>query len=202
MKKILMVSAVVIVALVTLGFAGYAYAQTQQPQNPGGFYGSGGMMGGRGGMMNGQSGAGWGWMNSMHQWMTASGGMHTFVWNALAEAIGMTSDELTAEVNNGKTIAQIAEEKGVSSTDLAAALETAHQESLAQAVTDGTLTQEQADIMLAQMSGRYEWMLEYMGSGGMMSGQYGAGGMMNGRGGAGGCHGNLNSSPTDAQPKP
>ena len=197
--KIFGIALVAVLALSALG-AGVVFAQS--PTSNTGF---GWMMGGNGqtgygpGMMGGYDS---GSMSAMHAWMNTSGGMHTYVWNALAEKLGLTSDELTAEVNNGKTIAQIAEEKGVSSTDLAAALETAHQESLAQAVTDGTLTQEQADIMLAQMSGRYEWMLEYMGSGGMMSGQYGAGGMMNGRGGAGGCHGNLNSSPTDAQPKP
>lgn len=211
--KLLGIALVAVLALVALG-AGIAFAQTQT-QN-GGFgtgwmtgsngqtgYGSG-MMGGRGGMMTGyaQNGNGWEWMNAMHQWMTTSGGMHTFVWNALAEKLGLTSDELYGEVNSGKTIAQIAEEKGVSRADLIAALETAHQNSLAQAVTDSALTQEQADSILAQMSGRYEWMLDNMGSGWMMGGQYGAGGMMNGQGGAGGCHGNWNGSTTNQQPKP
>ena len=205
-NKILGIAFVIILALAALG-AGVAFAQTPTPTSG---YGSGWMMGGNTqngagyGMMGGyaQNGDGWEWMNAMHQWMTTSGGMHTFIWNALAETLGLTSDELYAEVNSGKTIAQIAEERGVSRADLIAALETAHQESLAQAVTDGALTQEQADNILAQMSGRYEWMLDNMGSGGMMGGQYGAGGMMNGWGGAGGCHGNLNGSPTDAQPKP
>lgn len=194
--KIFGITLFAVLALAALG-AGVAFAQSSTPNAGFGWmmggngqtgYGSG-MMGGRGGMMSGYDS---GSMSAMHEWMNASGGMHTYVWNALAEKLGLTSDELTAEVNSGKTIAQIAEENGVSSTDLVAALETAHQESLAQAMTDGTLTQEQADSMLAQMSGRYEWMLDNMGSGGMM----------NGRVGAGGCHGNLNGSPTDAQPKP
>jgi DNA-binding phage protein len=211
--KILGIALIAVLALAALG-AGVAFARTQTPNTgfgPGWMmggngqtgYGSG-MMGGRGGMMSGytQNGDDWEWMNSMHQWMTASGGMHTFVWNALAEKLGLTNDELYAEVNSGKTIAQIAEEKGVSRADLVAALETAHQTSLAQAVTDGALTQEQADSILAQMAGRYEWMLDNMGSGGMMSGQYGAGGMMNGQTGAGGCHGNWNDGSTNQQPKP
>ena len=211
--KLLGIALVVVLALVALG-AGIAFAQTQT-QNSG--FGTGwmmgsngqtgygsGMMGGRGGIMSdyAQNDSGWEWMDAMHQWMTTSDGMHTFVWNALAEKLGLTSDELYGEVNSGKTIAQIAEEKGVSRADLIAALETAHQTSLAQAVTDGALTQEQADNILAQMAGRYEWMLDNMGSGGMMSGQYGAGGMMNGQAGAGGCHGNWNGSTTDQQPKP
>ena len=116
----------------------------------------------------------------------------------------------TAEVNDGKTIAQIAEEKGISRTDLVAALETAHQTSLAQAVTDGALTQEQADSILTQMSGRYEWMLDNMGSGtGMMGGRGGMMGGYYGQQGAdggftpGGCQGNWNSSTNrPAQPKP
>jgi DNA-binding phage protein len=146
------------------------------------------------GMMSGnaQNGSGWEWMDTMHEWMTTSVGMHTFVWNILAEKFGLTSIELYGQVNNGKTITQIAEEKGVSRADLIAALETAHQNSLAQAVTDGTLTQEQADSILAQMAGRYEWMLDNMGNGNMMGGQYGTGG----------CHGNWNGSPTNQQPKP
>ena len=156
-------------------------------------------------MMGGyaQGGDSWEWMNAMHQWMGASGGMHTFVREALADAFGLTSDELTAEVGGGKTLAQIAEEKGVSRTDLLAILETAHQDALAQAVADGYLTQEQADSILAQMAGRYELMIDNAGYG-MMAGR---GGMMghHGQSGSsgqfapGGCHGNWNNS-TDNQP--
>lgn len=210
--KIFGIALVAVLAVAALG-AGVAFAQTPTPNSGFGWMMGGtgqtgygpGMMGGRGGMMGGnaQNGDGWEWMNAMHQWMTTSGGMHTFVWNALAEKLGLTSDELYAEVNSGKTIAQVAEEKGVSRTDLVAALETAHQTSLAQAVADGYLTQEQADSILTQMAGRYEWMIDNMGTGyGMMGGQYGVGGMMNGQTGAGGCHGNWNGGTTDTQPKP
>jgi hypothetical protein len=203
--KIIGIALVAVLALAALG-AGVAFAQIQNPNS-----GFAWMMGGRGGMMSGyaQNGDNWELMNTMHQWMTTSGGMHTFVWNALAEKLGLTSDELYAEVDSGKTIAQIAEEKGVSRADLVVALETAHQTSLDQAVTDGALTQEEADNFLAQMAGRYEWMLDNTGSGtGMMGGR---GGMMggyysqqdaNGQLTSGGCRGNWNASTTDAQPKP
>ncbi len=160
------------------------------------------MMGGRGGagvpygMMGGfaQNGTTWESMNAMHQWMIASGGMHTFVWNAVAEKLGLTSDQLTAELNSGKTLAQIAEAKGISRADLAAALEAAHKASLAQAVAGGALTQAQADSLLSQMAGRYDWMLDHMNGyggygfpGGMMGGYAGTGrgygyGMMGGYG--------------------
>jgi hypothetical protein len=192
---------VAVVAVVALG-TGAAFAQTSR-LNIG--LGPGWMMGGRGAMMSGyaQNGNSWGWMNTMHQWMTSNGGgMHTFVWNTVAEKLGLTSDELNAEINSGKTLAQVAEEKGISRSNLVAVLETAHKDSLSQAVTDGTLTQEQADNILAQMSGNYEWMLDNMGRGGMMGGQYGQGGMMNGQYGQGGCHRNLNGAKTDQQPRP
>jgi hypothetical protein len=90
----------------------------------------------------------------MHNWMTTSGGMHTLVWDAVADALGLTPDELSAELNSGKTLAALAEEKGLDRAALVAELESAHQAGLAQAVTDGVLTQEQADAMLSQMARR------------------------------------------------
>ncbi len=63
----------------------------------------------------------------------------------LAEQLGMTVDELQAELDAGKTIAELTEEKGV---DLDAVRVEAMKERLQQAVEDGTLTQEQADWML------------------------------------------------------
>lgn len=174
-------------------------------------YGMGGMMNsgllGRRGMMgNATQNDGWEWMNAMHQWMTVSGGMHTRVWNTLAEKLGLSSDELYTELNNGKTLDQVAEAKSVSRADLVATLETAHQASLAQAVRDGDLTQAQADTILAQMAGRYEWMLDNMASGGMMNGQNGfggmMGGMMNGQFAPGGCPGDGTGNGPAQSPKP
>ena len=97
--------------------------------------------------------------------------------------MGLTSDELTAQIKSGKTLAQVAKEKGVSTKDMAAIMETAMKSGLAQAVKDGKLTQEQADLMLKHMNGQYEWMINNMGAGIM-----GPGGMMGT--GSGGCHDN------------
>ena len=185
-----------VLAIVALGTE-TAFAQSSTPDPE---YGSGrmigwsirngtggnGMMGGRGGMMGGfaQASDGWGWMNSMHQWMTTSGGMHTLVWNTVAEKLGLISDELFTELNSGKTLAEVAEDRDISRAGLVAAIEKAHQDSLAQAVQDGVLTQSQADSILAQMAGRYEWMLDNMGNGEMMSEceEMHESGMMNGSG--------------------
>jgi hypothetical protein len=57
----------------------------------------------------------------------------------------MTADELQAELEAGKTITELAEEKGV---DLQANRVEAMKEQIQQAVEDGRMTQEQADWML------------------------------------------------------
>jgi uncharacterized protein YidB (DUF937 family) len=185
--KIAVISGVVVLALAAIG-AGFVFAQTSTPTAPwGGGYSPGhGMMGGYGGgMMGGQGMMGNGYsrmngvdMNAMHQWMSTSGGMHALVWNGLAEALGLTPDELNAELVSGKTLLQIAEAKGISQEQLAAKLETLVKAGLDKAVADGVLTQAQADQMLSHMSGNYSWMITHMGNFG--------GGF-----GPGGCHGNF-----------
>ena len=65
--------------------------------------------------------------------------------DVLAEQLGMTADELQAELQAGKTITELAEEKGV---DLQANRIEAMKEQIQQAVEDGRMTQEQADWML------------------------------------------------------
>ena len=185
--KIAGIVGIVVLALAILG-VGFVFAQQPTPSpwgniGPGGVMGGGwngsGLMGGAG-MMGGYGQNGNGWMNGMHQWVAETGGMHTLVWESLAEALGLTTDELNAELSSGKTLAQIAEEQGVSQEQLAASLETAVQAGLEQAVADGVLTQEQADAMLAHMAGNYGWMIAQMGS------NMGAGAGY----GPGGCHGN------------
>ncbi len=49
-----------------------------------------------------------GGMSAMYEWMHQSGGVHDTVWNALAAKLGLTPEELTTQINNGKTLAQIA----------------------------------------------------------------------------------------------
>ena len=180
-KKVITITAVTILALAALG-GGIAFAQSNQPgrggmmggYGNGGSFSPGGMMGGygndggygRGGMMGGFAGNGDpNWTDNMHEWMSANGGMHTFVWNGVAEALDLTPDELNAELASGKTLAEIADAQGVSREQLAAALETSVKAGLDKAVTDGTLTQAQADAMLTRMGGNFEWMLDHAGSG-------------------------------------
>jgi len=198
--KILVVAVVAVLALGALGL-GVAFAQNPTPNSP---FTPGGMMGGYWNQQGGSFD-----MGAMHNWMTSTGGMHTLVWDALSDALGLTTDELYAELNSGKSLAELAEEKDLDRAALVAELESAHQAGLAQAVTDSILTQEQADAMFTQMGGRYEWMIDNMsasagygilgGRGGMMGGFYGRQGG-NGQFAPGGCHGNF--APPSSQNTP
>lgn len=71
---------------------------------------------------------------------------------AAAEALNMTTDELTTAVQSGKTLETIASEAGVDFEDVQAAIQAAHatemRERIQQAVDDGTITQENADWLL------------------------------------------------------
>ena len=71
---------------------------------------------------------------------------------AAAKVLNMTTDELTAALKSGQTLEQIAEDAGVDFEDVQAAIqavrETEMRERIAQAVEDGTITQEHADWLL------------------------------------------------------
>jgi polyhydroxyalkanoate synthesis regulator phasin len=74
---------------------------------------------------------------------------------AAAEALDISEEDLrTALQADGATLAQVAEDKGVAVDILVQALVTAEQERIAQAVTDGRITQEQADERLADLEQR------------------------------------------------
>jgi hypothetical protein len=96
----------------------------------------------------------------------------------------MTFDQIWAERVQGKTLADLAKEKGVDTLDLVDALVASQKTMLDQAVTDNRLTQAQADKWL-------EWykqsaalqLTEPYGLG------FGFGGMRGGRGGPGGMQG-------------
>jgi hypothetical protein len=68
-----------------------------------------------------------------------------------AEALGMEQADLIAELQNGKTIADLATEKEVALDTIVEAFIATRADAIANAVEAGTLTQEQADVMLANM---------------------------------------------------
>jgi hypothetical protein len=105
-------------------------------------------------------------------------GLNGEALEAAAEALGMTTDEVTSALQGGKTLQDLADEAGVDIADVHAAIQAVHvaeaRERIAQAVEDGTMTQEQAD-----------WMLEGLDNGYMMGRGFGSprgGGFGNGSG--------------------
>ncbi len=72
-------------------------------------------------------------------------------FDTLSEIIGLTSDEIKAQLKEGKTITEIAAAQGISEEQLQEALYTAMAAKLAEKVADGSLTQEQADKMLERL---------------------------------------------------
>lgn len=102
----------------------------------------GGVMGfgGRGGMMAGPD-------NSM--------------LSVAAEELGLTLDELAAELKDGKTIADLAADRGVELQTIADAFIASRAEWLADAVAEGRITQQQADWMLEHME---DQVLEHLNS--------------------------------------
>jgi hypothetical protein len=71
---------------------------------------------------------------------------------AVAEALDMRTDELSAALEEGKTLHELADEAGVDVQEIFDAMSALRAESMreriAQAVEDGTMTQEKADWLL------------------------------------------------------
>lgn len=96
---------------------------------------------------------------------------------ATATVTGLTEDEVRTAQRSGQTLAQIAEANGQTADAVIAAARTTYQQQLVQAVTDGKLTQAEADARLstfdAEASG---WMTGAMpGRGGLRGGDAGFG---------------------------
>ncbi len=121
----------------------------------------------------------------------APGGM-----DEIAKLLNMTPDQIWAERVLGKTIADLAKEKSVSNQQLIDALVASQKTMLDQAVTNGRLTQAQADKWLDwyKQAAALQLTEPYVGLGGMRGepgGMRGPGGMrefggMRGRGHWGG----------------
>ncbi|MBN1991064.1 MAG: hypothetical protein JW953_00040 [Anaerolineae bacterium] len=79
------------------------------------------------------------------------GGSANSLITITAEQLKMTPAELTAELQAGKTIADLAQEKDVSLDKLVEVLLAPHAERVASLVANEVMTQEQVDTMLAAM---------------------------------------------------
>ena len=175
MKYIKIVAIGLVVTAVLILGAFTVLAQDDQPTFPPTVPGYGsGMMGGRGGMMNGQRG---GMMNGQHSGMMGSFSLPGVV----AQMLDLTVDEVFTELSSGISIAELAANHGVDAQAVIDEALAQHQIALETAVANGTLSQEQADLMQANMAAMIATRVNQPW--GSMSGGRGFGH------GAGGCHG-------------
>ncbi|WP_421119233.1 hypothetical protein ACE2AJ_17985 [Aquihabitans daechungensis] len=79
---------------------------------------------------------------------------------AAAEALGISEDDLKTELKAGKTLAEVAEEKGVDKQKVIDALVADAKARTAEAVEAGKITQEQADEHLANVTERITKMVD------------------------------------------
>ena len=79
---------------------------------------------------------------------------------ALIEALDLT-EEVDAARENGQSLPELAEEKGISIETFIDAILTSHEEKLATAVEEGNLTQEEADQILADHEERFADVTSY-----------------------------------------
>lgn len=151
MKKWILIGSVVVIAVAALAFSGFAYAQSQTPNTPTVPYGPG-MMGGYGGMMGGRGGfsGGYGMMGGPRG-AGAYGPVHTYMVDALAEALDLTPEVVQQRMDNGETAWEIAASTGLSDEEVATLMQQVHSDALAAAVEAGVITQAQADWMLSHM---------------------------------------------------
>lgn len=67
----------------------------------------------------------------------------------LATALGMKADELESALDEGRSVSDLMDEKGIDAATLQANVQAAYEATVQQAVTDGVITQAQADEILA-----------------------------------------------------
>jgi AraC-like DNA-binding protein len=92
---------------------------------------------------------------------------------ALATFLGMQPADLRTALSGGKTLAQVAQEKGKSRDELKTFLTNQERTKLSQAVAAGRLTQAQADARLTQFTGQLDALIDRTGPKGGPGGERG-----------------------------
>lgn len=113
----------------------------------------------------------------------------------VAKALNITEDELRTELQAGKSIADVAAEKDVAISTVVDAVIAEQETALKQAVTDGKLTQAQADQRLALLKTNLPTLFQLKGE---MGGGFGG----PGRGQRGGGRGNQTPNQNTPTPAP
>ena len=101
------------------------------------------------------------------------------MFDTVAEALGLTPEEFFAKLHEGMSLAEIAEEQDVELEDVYDAMNAdrveAMKEAIAQAVEDGSITQDQADWLLEGLDKGFFPMGRGFGFGRGMGGGFGRG---------------------------
>lgn len=156
MKKLIVIA--LLVAALTAAFATSAFAaDTPTPAAPaqGAGYGPGNAGRGihtPGTALTGTAGQAMGMRRGAPEW---AGDNET-----AASILGLTTAELQAERLAGKSLVQIAADKGITEDALIAKLLDARNADVAQLLADGKITQVQADYMTANMADHVKLMVE------------------------------------------
>ena len=131
MKKGLLVSLILAVVVFTFGTVNTASAKSVTPASSdfSGYFG----FGGRGGRMGGVG--------------TQTGILHDAMIEYLASKLGVSVDELNTRLAAGETMYQIALSEGLTQDEFTTLMDEARDSAIDQAVSDGTITQAQTDLM-------------------------------------------------------
>lgn len=126
-----------------------------------------GRMGMRGGMSGGMIGGGMhGQMNMSAACCTGTSmSVESSIHEDVAQHLGMTPQDLDNHLAAGKSMVQLAAEKGVTEQQLMDAIMTSRRTAYDQAVKAGSMTQEQADAMLQDLNSNLRTMLNHPGYG-------------------------------------
>jgi hypothetical protein len=151
MNKFVFAVVFLAVVIVTLGSVGVAYAQSP----------------------NQTTGTGSGWMGGSESrgamgagtMTTDTGILHDYMISAYSEALGIPAADLEARLDSGETMAQVALSTGLTLDEFHALMIDVRSQAIDQALSDGVLTQAQADWMKLRGAGQ-------MGAG---RGMYGSG---------------------------
>ncbi len=156
MNKIVILLVIVAVATLALGTVGIAYAQspTQAPGTGTGYMNGHGSRNGLGGPNT----------------IAGDGILHDYMIAAYAEKLNIPVADLEARLDSGETMAQIALSEGLTFEQFRTLMVEVRTQAIDQALSDGVLTQAQAD-----------W-LKLHGAGQMVGGQTGNGSGMRGGG--------------------
>ncbi len=134
----LTIAGIALAMMVAITFAPAVWAQ--------GPAGGPGMGQAQGGM---RSGPGMGRRGGMGGMGAQNGGQQQSLVAVAAQQLGLERADLLAQLQGGKTIAQVADERHVALDTIVNAFVATRQARMAQAVANGRMTQAQADAMLA-----------------------------------------------------